>query len=77
MRTMEIKEGLPLSKASVQGKYRNLLRAISCPMDKESYGEFHDYGYYTGAEWRGHKNIPSGHWVYLYPRWYIWGEKVK
>ena len=76
-RAMDMTESLPLSKASVNGKYRNLLRAINCPMDRPNYGDFRDYGYYTGADWHGHRNLPAGHWVYVYPRWYIWGEKVK
>lgn len=76
-RLADVTESLPLVRASVQGKYRNLLRSISCPMDRATYRDFHDYGYYTGTEWQGHKNLPAGHWVWVYPKWYIWGEKVK
>ncbi len=75
--SLEMKEGLPLARASVNGKYRNLLRVISVPHDRASYGDFSDWGYYTGSEWQGHKNLPAGHWVYVYPRWYIWGEMAK
>ncbi len=75
--SLQVVEGLPLSKASLNGKYRNLLRAIAVPQDKQNYTEFKEWGYYTGTEYYGHKNLPAGHWVYVYPRWYIWGEKVK
>jgi hypothetical protein len=74
---MQVQEGLPLTLASVKGKYRNLLRAISVPQDRQSYTDFREWGYYTGTEYYGYKNLPAGHWVYVYPRWYIWGEKVK
>jgi hypothetical protein len=74
---MQVAEGLPLSKASVNGKYRILLRTIAVPQDKQTYTEFKEWGYYTGTEYFGYKNLPAGHWVYVYPRWYIWGDKVK
>ena len=75
--TPQVEEGLPLSQASAKGKYRNLRRVISVPADRQTYTEFNEYGYYTGTEWAGFKNLPAGHWVYVYPRWYIWGEKAK
>lgn len=75
--SLQVQEGLPLSRASVHGKYRRLLRVISVPADRPSYTDFNDWGYYTGTEWSGHKNLPAGHWVYVYPRWYIWGDKTK
>jgi hypothetical protein len=74
---MQVVEGLPLTQASVKGKYRNLLRAIAVPQDRQNYTDFNEWGYYTGTEYYGYKNLPAGHWVYVYPRWYIWGEKVK
>jgi hypothetical protein len=64
----------PSEEASVHGKYRVLLRRISCPEDLKSYGRFNDYGPYSGTEWHGHKNLPAGHWVYVYPDWYIWRD---
>jgi len=62
------------AKAHVDGKYQKLLRRIRVPRDKQSYGEFHDYGQYEGSEWAGFTDLPSGFWVYVYPHWYIWGE---
>jgi len=61
-------------KASVNGKYKKLLRRIKVENDKASYTEFSDYGYYTGTSYVGYDNLPPGYWVYVYPHWYIWGE---
>jgi HEAT repeat protein len=68
-----VKKAVP-AKAHVEGKYLKLLRRIRVPRDKESYGEFHDYGHYEGSEWAGFTDLPEGFWVYVYPHWYIWGE---
>jgi hypothetical protein len=59
---------------SVGGKYRNLLRRIEVEQDKNGYGVFSDYGYYTGTSYAGYNDLPVGYWVYVYPHWYIWGE---
>lgn len=64
-----------MTKASVNGKYYNLLRTIYVPSDQSSYGDFYDWGHYTGSSWKGHTNLPAGYWVYVYPNWYIWGDK--
>ena len=61
-------------KASVEGKYSRLLKVIEVPDDKQSYGEFNDYGYSPSQTYAGHANIPAGYWVYVAPNWYIWGE---
>jgi gas vesicle protein len=68
-----VKKAIP-AKANVEGKYQNLLRRIRVPRDKQSYGEFHDYGHFEGSEWAGFTDLPAGYWVYLSPHWYIWGE---
>jgi HEAT repeat protein len=62
------------AKASVRGKYRKLLRRIKVEQDKDGYGEFSDYGHYTGTSYAGYDDLPVGYWVYVYPHWYIWGE---
>jgi hypothetical protein len=64
-------------KASVNGKYSKLLRVINVPADEADYGKFSDYGLYSGTEWAGYDHLPPGHWVYVYPNWYIWEEKNK
>lgn len=66
--------GLHPVKASVNGKYTKLLRRIHVPNDVVSYGEFRDWGHYTGTSYAGHNDLPAGHWVYVEPHWYIWGE---
>jgi len=66
-----------LKKASVKGKYSKLLAVIHVPGDKDEYTEFKDYGAYDGTEWGNYKGLPKGHWVYVYPHWYIWEKKAK
>jgi gas vesicle protein len=68
-----VKKAIP-AKANVEGKYQKLLGRIRVPRDKQSYGEFHDYGHFEGSEWAGFTDLPAGYWVYLAPHWYIWGE---
>ena len=62
------------AKASLNGKYAKLLRKLHTPQDRPSYGDYHEWGSYGACDWQGHRNIPAGHWVYVYPNWYIWGE---
>jgi hypothetical protein len=70
-------DDLPLEKASVKGKYSNLLAVMNVPDDKTSYGEFKDYGPSSFTEWAGYKGLPKGNWVYVYPHWYIWEKENK
>jgi hypothetical protein len=67
--------GTNITKASVNGKYYNLLKVINVPQDKGSYGDFDDYGYYSSTSYAGYTNVPAGYWVYVYPDWYIWGNQ--
>ncbi len=62
-------------KASVWGRYSNLLKKINVPGDRENYGEFHDYGAWQGTSYAGQQNLPVGFWVYESPDWYIWGAQ--
>lgn len=64
-------------EATVSGKYRNLLKKIHVPQDSGAYGQFNDYGPWTGTSYAGHDNLPRGHWVYVFPHWYIWGETTE
>jgi len=64
-------------KASVNGKYRRLLKKIEVRGDYGSYGEFRDWGHYEGTSYAGHSDLPAGYWVWVYPNWYIWGDLVK
>ena len=67
----------PPQLPSVYGKYRVLLRKIHVPQDTNAYGQFTDYGMYTGNSWAGFNDLPPGYWVYVYPNWYIWRDCVK
>jgi hypothetical protein len=44
------------------------------PEDQASYGEFCDWGHWSGTSWRGHTDLPPGYWVYVAPHWYIFGQ---
>ncbi|GEM_PF-480263 len=68
-------EGPSYDKASVDGKYRGLLKTLNVPNDRYSYRDLYEGGYRTTSSYRGNYNLPKGYWVYLYPYWYIW-EKV-
>ncbi|MDA1161204.1 MAG: von Willebrand factor type A domain-containing protein, partial [Planctomycetota bacterium] len=61
-------------KASVDGKYRRLVKKIEVRDDFQRFGAFNDYGRWDGTEYAGHKDLPPGNWVYVYPNWYIWAE---
>lgn len=65
------------TKAAVGNKYRRLVKKIEVPNDLQNFGGFYDYGKWDGTSYAGHNNLPTGHWVYVYPSWYIWGEEVK
>jgi hypothetical protein len=65
------------AKAHVNRKYAKLLRKIKVPQDRQSYGDFRDYGHYQATDYYEHKMIPAGYWVYVHPHWYIWGELRK
>jgi len=61
-------------RASVDGKYYNLVQVMECPRDRRSYGEYKDYGYWEGGAWCGQQG-KEGYWVWLHPRWYVWAKQ--
>jgi hypothetical protein len=63
-----------LKKATVNGKYRMLLRQFKVQKEDDSYGDFKDLGYRTTTEYAGQTGLPAGHWVYVAPYWYIWRD---
>jgi len=63
-----------LVKARVDGKYQMLLRQFKAPDDEKEHGAFKDLGPQARSEYRGQTNLPSGHWVYVAPYWYIWRD---
>lgn len=64
-------------QASLNGKFKTLLKEINVPQDEENYGKFHDWGYWSGKSWAKHNNLPAGYWVYVAPSWYIWKADPK
>ncbi len=61
-------------KASVYGKYYSLKQTLTCRSDGATYGNYKDYGYWSGGNWCGQRG-QSGYWVWVYPKWYVWGHK--
>ncbi len=59
---------------SANGKYINLIQVLSCPEDKNKYGLYRDYGYWNGGSWCGETG-KAGYWVWVAPKWYVWGGK--
>jgi hypothetical protein len=61
-------------RASVNGKYSNLIQKLKCVRDRRSYGDYRDYGYWGGGPWCGRQG-KAGYWVWVAPYWYVWGAK--
>ena len=64
-------------KATVDGKYRRLLKKIEVRNDVATYGEFQDFGPWDETAYSGHSDLPTGYWVWVYPNWYIWGDAAE
>jgi len=60
--------------ASVNGKYSGLIQVLHCPADSAQYGNFRDYGHWSGGPWCGQQG-KAGYWVWVKPNWYIWSQK--
>ncbi|MBI1314443.1 DUF3520 domain-containing protein [bacterium] len=74
-RPVELSAAEARIKAAVDGKYRRLLKKIEVRDDLQQYGAFHDFGFWDkSTEYKGHRDLLPGYWVYVYPHWYIWGE---
>ncbi len=65
-----------IKKARVDGKYEMLLRQFKVEKDAEKHKDFTDFGYRGATEYAGHKDLPKGFWVYVYPYWYIWRDET-
>ncbi|MFO0880671.1 MAG: hypothetical protein U0840_25265 [Gemmataceae bacterium] len=63
-----------LRRASLEGKYRHLLHVLYVPADRSNYNEFADFGPWTGSSYLNYNDLKQGHWVYSYPRWFIWRD---
>jgi len=74
----ELKEPAPshVCDPSFGGKYSALIRQLSIPEDQAQYGKCHDYGAWSGTEYKGHTNLPpTAFWTYSAPNWYLWARK--
>ena len=67
-------QGETIAPASLHGHYQTLLRKIEVPGDQAEYGDFYDFGHWTGSSYAGHEDLPAGYWVYLAPNWYIFKD---
>ena len=63
--------------ATIEGKYKNLVRVIPAPQDVQTYGPIHDYGVWEGTSYLGETNLPKSYWVYVLPNWYLWEDKAE
>jgi len=70
-----LSDALAFEKATVSGKYSALLKKILVESDHVGEGAFTDYGMWRSPRYGGYRNLPAGYWVYVYPHWYIFGEK--
>ncbi len=61
---------------SFGGRYGELIRQLSIPEDEAQYGKCHEYGAWSGNEYKGHTNLPpAAFWTYSAPNWYLWAKR--
>src|SRR5262245_30913865 len=72
MKAMPLDEALIVAR--VQNKYSMLLRQIKVPKDADPAKPVIDFGARDLRDYAGHGDIPAGHWVYVYPYWYVWRD---
>ena len=63
----------PLRVARIDGKYRMLLRQFK--VDEPGGDQLVDKGFRKQKTYKGHRDLPAGHWVYARPYWFIWRDK--
>ncbi len=63
-------------RASMNGRYVELIATFTVPEDAARWGSYHDYGWWPGGTWAGVSGIPPGYWVYIEPTWYIWRRQA-
>jgi hypothetical protein len=74
LRPLPLEESL--IKARVNDQYRMLLRQFKVEKDAEMHKGFADVGLRDLTEYAGQTELPKGHWVYVYPYWYIWRDQT-
>jgi hypothetical protein len=73
----ELEPAEAAAKATLGGKYRTLLMKVHARLDYLVYGAFSDYGYSKTPEYLGQTGLPEGYWVYVYPWWYIFKDRIR
>jgi len=66
--------GVRTPQPGPRGRYKTLLQTIEVPADRAQYGDFYDYGYWSGTSYAGHDGLRPGYWVYLAPNWHIYRD---
>ena len=61
-------------KGRFDNHYRMLLHQLHCPDDREQYGDFRSWGFWSGSSYANHQGLTPGYWVYAYPYWYVWRD---
>ncbi len=69
-------------KASLFGKYKNLIQTIKCKKKGNRLKEFtrynyKAYGYFKGGKWCDNIKGKAGFYSYLAPKWYVWMAQSK
>ncbi|MEZ0372886.1 MAG: hypothetical protein ACAI44_27590 [Candidatus Sericytochromatia bacterium] len=59
---------------TLHGKYKVLLHKLWIPEDCAYYSSFDDWGFWSGTEYKGFRELQQGYWVYAYPYWYVYKE---
>lgn len=62
------------AEATVNDKYSDLVQVMNCSRDRQTYGEFRDYGWWGGGPWCGQTG-KAGYWVWVAPNWYVWAGR--
>ncbi len=71
-------------RITAEGRYYTILRKLYVPQDKGdicNQSHYMEYGYWDydyrlkEKYYKGHRNIPAGFWVYVYPFWYVWKDQ--
>ena len=71
----ETADSLDYWKASVNYRYKTILKTFPAPADGDTYGELSGRGLRTSTTYGRNRNLPAGYWVYSYPCWYVWKTK--
>ncbi len=63
--------------ASAYGKYCEFLYRLEVAEDRDIYGDYYDWGFWSNSDYAGYSNLKPGYWVYYYPYWYVWSRTAE